>query len=124
MVNVKKSALFGFAAASFANGVYRYFSSQSEGRTGLIFGCVMAAMALAGALLLRTRVRLLSWLLGLSSIVMTGGFFFFAMMKRSGNYGVTRPLIMVLVSLLALILFVLPLKGDAPPERAEESSER
>jgi hypothetical protein len=122
-VSLKKLALFGFAAASFANGIYRYVSSPAEGRTGLIFGCVMGALALVGAMLLSTRARILSWILGLSSIFMTGGFFFFAMLKRSGNYGMARPLIMVLVSLLALVLFVLPLKGDASSEAAKAHSD-
>ena len=105
---MKKIALFGFAAASFANGIYRYVSSPAEGRTGLIFGCVMGVLALVAGLLLATRARILSWILGIASIIMTGGFFVFAMLKASGNYGLARPLIMTIVSVLALILLVLP----------------
>lgn len=110
-------ALLLFAAASAGNGVYRIVSDPEGGKTGLIFGLVMAALTGVSALLIRGEGvrRIAALALGWAAVLMTGGFFIFAMTSKPDDYGMARPALMVAASLATAVALVL---GDGPPADA------
>ena len=104
---MKKAVLIAYGIVLALNGVYRYLTNPDDGMTGLIFGAVMGLLAL-GAGLLASKSKIAMYLLGLLSIAMSGGFFLFALIGEQAKYGVVRPGIIVLASVIALAVLLKP----------------
>jgi hypothetical protein len=104
---MKKAVLIAYGIVLALNGVYRFVTNPDDGMTGLIFGAVMGALALAAGLL-ASKSRIAMYILGLLSIAMSGGFFVFALIGERAKYGVVRPGIIVLASVIALVALLMP----------------
>ncbi|MFC1671998.1 hypothetical protein ACFL01_02560 [Planctomycetota bacterium] len=109
---MKRTVLMGYGIVVVLNGVYRYLTAP-DGMTGLIFGAVMGAMALAAGLL-GSKSKIAMYLLALLSIAMTGGFFAFVLIKEQAKYGVIRSSVIVLCSVIALVALLKP-QGKSSP---------
>ena len=108
---MKKAALITYGIVVVLNGLYRFLTAP-DGMTGLIFGAVMGVMALAAGLL-ESKSKIAMYVLALLSISMTGGFFAFALIKEQAKYGVVRPSVIVLCSIIALVALLKPGKKTA-----------
>jgi hypothetical protein len=104
---MKKAVLIAYGIILALNGAYRYLTNPDDGMTGLIFGAVTGVLALSAGLL-ASKSKIAMYILALLSIAMSGGFFAFALIGERAKYGVVRPGIIVLASVIALVVLLKP----------------
>jgi hypothetical protein len=110
------TVLFGLAA--FAVGVWRQLETGTSPQAAW-FGLATGGMAVAGALLLTSRLRILGWLLVCVSLAFVSGWFLHRMLSgHDEGQSVRCVLILVFCAVEATVLLIVGLKTMVDKKKA------